>query len=226
MLTPAAVQGSWQQRSPRRGMSAPAACAFPLFRERFLLQPLTAGDGAPELSAPLPAPTGPASDPALSPTKAASRMGNLRVLDLRALPRDDGPPTELRARKEKLAHYERQCSRVGDGLYVGAEWVAKSRQALADAGITHVVNCVGFLYPPYFEAELAYQTLYLQGALWGCLAAQSLQDVKPCSWMLEMAPECCVEESAGHREPTWLLPHPLQPCTCRHAGGGHPVRAV
>ena len=190
-------------------MSAPAACAFPLFRERFLLQPLTAGDGAPELSAPLPAPAGPASDPGLSPTKAASRMGNLRVLDLRALPRDDGPPTELRARKEKLAHYERQCSRVGDGLYVGAEWVAKSRQALADAGITHVVNCVGFLYPPYFEAELAYQTLYLQGAFWVALAAA-------CSvlerWLtLQLAagwrrrPMCCVEESAGHREPTRLL---------------------
>ena len=93
-------------------------------------------------------------------------MGSLRVLDLRALPaRRRPPPTELRARKEKLAHFERQCSRVADGLYVGAEWVAKSREALADAGITHVVNCVGFLYPPYFEGELAYQTLYLQG---GC----------------------------------------------------------
>ena len=140
-------------------------CAYPLFRQRFL-QPLACGDGnaAAAAAAPPPPACAPA-DPALSPTKAAARMGGLRVLDLRALPRDDGPPTELRARKEKLAHYERQCSRVAPGLYVGAEWVAKSRAALAEAGITHVVNCVGFLYPPYFEPELAYQTLYLQGAL-------------------------------------------------------------
>ena len=157
-------------------MSAPATCAFPLFRERFLLQPVAGSDGSAAVAGPLSAPSGPTSDPTLSPTKAASRMGNLRVLDLRALPRDDGPPTELRARKEKLAHFERQCSRVGDGLYVGAEWVAKSREALAAAGITHVVNCVGFLYPPYFEAELAYQTLYLQGACGAgmCLAAVDL----------------------------------------------------
>lgn len=149
-------------------MSAPAACSFPLFRQRYLLQALDVHanvDAAPGLGG-ASCPSGPPQDPALSPTKgAAARMGSLRVLDLRALPRDDGPPTELRARKEKLAHFERQCSRVADGLYVGAEWVAKSREALADAGITHVVNCVGFLYPPYFEGELAYQTLYLQG---GC----------------------------------------------------------
>lgn len=143
-------------------------CAFPLFRQHYLaLQPLACDVNAVQPAASGPAGPAACGDPALSPTKAAARMGSLRVLDLRALPRDDGPPTELRARKEKLAHYERQCSRVAEGLYVGAEWVAKSREALATAGITHVVNCVGFLYPPYFEPELCYQTLYLQGVL-GC----------------------------------------------------------
>ena len=47
---------------------------------------------------------------------------------------------------------------------VGAEAVARCRSTLAEAGITHVINCVGFLYPAHFDGELAYQTLYLQGA--------------------------------------------------------------
>ncbi|KAI3425800.1 hypothetical protein D9Q98_007775 [Chlorella vulgaris] len=131
----------------------------PLFAERYWCQPTDAPCDAPT---PLQAVQLGCRDPQLSPTKAASRMGNLQVLDLRTLPRDDGPPTELRARKEKLAFFERQCSRVAEGLYVGAEHVARSRDTLREAGITHIVNCVGFLYPPYFENELRYQVLYLQ----------------------------------------------------------------
>ena len=122
-------------------------------------------------------------DAPLSPSKAATRMGNLRVLDLRTLPRDDGPPTELRARKEKLAHFERQCSRVAEGLYVGAEHVARSREALRAAGITHVVNCVGFLYPPYFEGELQYKTLYLQG--------EAVGGGRPVSVCVSLKELCC-----------------------------------
>lgn len=63
---------------------------------------------------------------------------------LQDLPRDydGGPITEVRARKAKLAFFERQCSWVGDRLYVASEAVARSRDILADAGITHVVNCV------------------------------------------------------------------------------------
>lgn len=89
---------------------------------------------------------------------------SLQVLDLQTLPRDDGAPTELRNRKEKLAHYEVQCSHVGGRLYVGGEVVARSLDILRASSITHVINCVGFLYPPYFEHEFIYQTLYLQGA--------------------------------------------------------------
>ena len=95
----------------------------------------------------------------------APKPSSLRVLDLQTLPRDDGPPTELRTRKEKLAHYETQCSHVGDRLYVGGEVVAKSLDILLQSNITHVVNCVGFLYPAYFESNFSYQTLYLQGNL-------------------------------------------------------------
>jgi hypothetical protein len=126
---------------------------FPLFKERFWSSDTETGSHALETVS-------------KSPKKgAAAKLANLSVLDLGTLPRDDSPPTELRARKEKLAFFERQCSHIDYNLYVGAEYVAKSREVLRDSGITHVVNCVGFLYPPYFEDELQYNTLYLQGKL-------------------------------------------------------------
>lgn len=87
----------------------------------------------------------------------------LKALDLRALPRDEGPPTELRARRDKFAFFEQECTRVVDGLYLGSDLVARSWETLEAAGITHVVNCVGFIYPAYFEDRLTYKTLYLQG---------------------------------------------------------------
>eukprot|EP00887_Chlorella_sp_A99_P007946 scaffold12.g7946.t1 len=99
--------------------------------------------------------------------RGGSRPGRLeglpRLTLLESLPRDDGPLTEVRGRKQKLAHFDKQCSEVGAGVYVGSEAVAKNRDTLRASGITHVVNCVGFLYPPYFEGELQYITLYLQG---------------------------------------------------------------
>lgn len=87
----------------------------------------------------------------------------LKALDLRALPRDEGPPTELRARRDKFAYFEQECTKVVDGLYLGADSVARNWDTLEAAGITHVVNCVGFIYPAYFEDRLSYKTLYLQG---------------------------------------------------------------
>lgn len=92
-------------------------------------------------------------------------VGTLRTLDLQSLPRDvDGPPTEVRARKEKLAQFEKDCTHVGGSLFVSGEYVARNWEILSKSGISHVVNCVGFLYPPYFEKELSYLTLYLQDA--------------------------------------------------------------
>lgn len=131
---------------------------FPLFSERFLA-PVTRSTSSPAVLT---------NDNIANSLPVAPRIGSLRALDLRTLPRDDGPPTELRTRKEKLAHFEKECTHVGDQLYVGAEVVAKSRQILQSAGITHIVNCVGMLYPQYFENEVKYQTLYLNGTLNPC----------------------------------------------------------
>ena len=90
------------------------------------------------------------------------RFAPLRALDLGSLPRDDGPPTELRNKKEKLAFFDPQCTHVGGCLYVGGETVAKSLETLQKSGITHVINCVGYLYQSFYPDKFEYFTLYLQ----------------------------------------------------------------
>jgi hypothetical protein len=75
----------------------------------------------------------------------------------------DGPPSELQARREKYAFFEKHCSEVADGIFLGSDVVARNRETLRAAKITHVINCVGFLYPAYFKDELTYLVLYLQG---------------------------------------------------------------
>ena len=105
-----------------------------------------------------------------SPQKPRVHPKALKALDLRALPHDEGPPTELRARRDKFAFFEQQCSEVAPGLFLGSDAVARNWSTLEAAGITHVVNCVGFIYPAYFEQKLAYKILYLQGMPCSCAA--------------------------------------------------------
>ena len=88
----------------------------------------------------------------------------LRPLDLGALQgHDGGPPSELQARRSKFAQYEQQCSEVAPNLYVSGEAVAKSWELLQSAGITHIINCAGQVYPAYFHDDLLYHTLHLAG---------------------------------------------------------------
>jgi hypothetical protein len=141
-------------------MSGATTGMFPLFASRFLKKD---EDVPPPES--VPSSTRSPGQFVNNNATGAPKPSSLRVLDLQILPRDDGPPTELRRKKEKLAHYETQCSHVGDRLFVGGEVVAKSLDILLQSDITHVVNCVGFLYPAYFESNFSYQTLYLQGNL-------------------------------------------------------------
>ena len=54
---------------------------------------------------------------------------------------------------------------VAPGLCVGGGAVARSREALRAAGVTHVVNCVGMLIPACFAPDIDYLTLFLQGGL-------------------------------------------------------------
>ncbi|XP_073132657.1 protein-tyrosine-phosphatase MKP1-like isoform X2 [Henckelia pumila] len=73
----------------------------------------------------------------------------------------DKPPREFDFRKDKLAFFEKECSRILDHIYLGSDAVAKNREILRQNGITHVLNCVGFVCPEYFKSELVYKTLWL-----------------------------------------------------------------
>lgn len=135
----------------------------PAFRAQFLAQTAWAGDeqpapGSPELTVRMGAPS--------SGQGSFCRPLLLPQLDLATLPGGNEPPlSESILKRNKLSLYEKQCSKVAEGLYVSGEWVARSRGALRDAGITHVVNCVGALYPEFFKSDgVAYRTLWLQGA--------------------------------------------------------------
>lgn len=74
----------------------------------------------------------------------------------------DQPPREFEFRKDKLAFFNKECSRILDHIYLGSDAIAKNREILRQNGITHVLNCVGFVCPEYFKNELSYKTLWLQ----------------------------------------------------------------
>lgn len=143
-------------------------CAYPLFRTRYL-------SACPELfdvSRDMPL--------ALDATESSSDVGKLvrkevpapdaepkqavEKLNLRLLSREDGPPTEEGARRHKMSLYSKKCSKVLDGLYISGEYPARNLPILKANGITHVINCVGALYPSYHPDECEYKTLYLDGA--------------------------------------------------------------
>lgn len=71
-------------------------------------------------------------------------------------------PIEFEFKKDKLAFFNKECSKIVDYLYLGSDAVAKNREVLRQNGITHVLNCVGFLCPEYFKNDLVYKTLWLQ----------------------------------------------------------------
>ena len=87
---------------------------------------------------------------------------NLGALRDRAREDVDEDKSELQIRREKFAHFEKHCTEIVPGVYVGGEGVAKNRATLDEHGITHVINCVGFVIPNYFEPDLVYKTMWLQ----------------------------------------------------------------
>ncbi|GFR42894.1 hypothetical protein Agub_g3886 [Astrephomene gubernaculifera] len=100
------------------------------------------------------------STSSISPT--SSQRPNLRSLDLRSLPVEDTAPSETQLRRQKYLYFEKHCSEVSPGLFLSGDYVAKTRDILRQAGVTHVLNCVGFICKEYFKDELTYKTLYLQ----------------------------------------------------------------
>ncbi|XP_062230552.1 protein-tyrosine-phosphatase MKP1-like [Phragmites australis] len=99
-----------------------------------------------------PNPTTPGASKADSPSSAKPGEG-LR-LDLSSV-RSQG-------RKDQIAFFDKECSKVAEHVYLGGDAVAKNRDILRKNGITHVLNCVGFVCPEYFKSDLVYRTLWLQ----------------------------------------------------------------
>ncbi|PHT62338.1 Protein-tyrosine-phosphatase MKP1 [Capsicum annuum] len=65
-------------------------------------------------------------------------------------------------RREKIAFFDKECSKVAEHVFLGGDAVAKDKDILKQNGITHVLNCVGFVCPEYFKCDFVYWTLWLQ----------------------------------------------------------------
>ncbi|KAK4256646.1 hypothetical protein QN277_006345 [Acacia crassicarpa] len=76
---------------------------------------------------------------------------------------DSGQPAkEFQFKRDKLAFFDKECSRIAEHIYLGSDTVAKNHELLRQNGITHVLNCVGFVCPEYFKSDFVYKTLWLQ----------------------------------------------------------------
>ncbi|KAF5206555.1 Protein-tyrosine-phosphatase mkp1 [Thalictrum thalictroides] len=95
------------------------------------------------------------------PSTPSSKPGFLKPLENFDSSRPP-QPREFQLKKDKLAFFDKECSRIADHIYLGSEAVAKNREILRENGITHVLNCVGFVCPEYFKNDLVYKTLWLQ----------------------------------------------------------------
>ncbi|XP_073281569.1 protein-tyrosine-phosphatase MKP1-like [Primulina huaijiensis] len=95
----------------------------------------------------------------LNPPTPGARLGSITPRENSTM---DQPPIEFEFMKDKLAFFDKECSRILDHVYLGSNAVAKNRTILRQNGITHVLNCVGFVCPEYFKNELVYMTLWLQ----------------------------------------------------------------
>lgn len=84
----------------------------------------------------------------------ASRPGEGLKVDLSSL--------RSQVKKDQIAFFDKECSKVADHIYLGGDSVARNREILRQNGITHVLNCVGFVCAEYFKAHLVYKTLWLQ----------------------------------------------------------------
>ncbi|KAI4385695.1 hypothetical protein MLD38_003690 [Melastoma candidum] len=100
------------------------------------------------------------------PTPSGNRVrycGERLKLDMTAIQRNESRNgvTGL-VKREKIAFFDKECSKVVEHIYLGGDAVARDKDILKHNGITHVLNCVGFACPEYFKGDFSYQTLWLQ----------------------------------------------------------------
>lgn len=90
-----------------------------------------------------------------------NKSGERLKLDLSAIQQSSDRNVGL-VKRDKIAFFDKECSRVEEHVYLGGDAVAKDRDILKQNGITHVLNCVGFVCPEYFKSDFVYRTLWLQ----------------------------------------------------------------
>lgn len=95
------------------------------------------------------------------PTPSGRGGGERLKLDLSTIQRNPEKNGGL-VRRDKIAFFDKECSKVAEHIYLGGDAVARDRDILKQNGITHVLNCVGFVCPEYFKADFVYRTLWLQ----------------------------------------------------------------
>ncbi|GAV77070.1 DSPc domain-containing protein [Cephalotus follicularis] len=94
------------------------------------------------------------------PTPSGNKGGERLKLDLSSIQRN--PERNGLVKRDKIAFFDKECSKVAEHIYFGGDAVAKDRDLLKQNCITHVLNCVGFVCPEYFKADFVYRTLWLQ----------------------------------------------------------------
>lgn len=94
--------------------------------------------------------------------------GERLKLDLSSIQQNNNPDNNNSrnngglVKRDKIAFFDKECSKVAEHVYLGGDAVARDRDILKRNGITHVLNCVGFVCPEYFKADFVYRTLWLQ----------------------------------------------------------------
>ncbi|KAK6139187.1 hypothetical protein DH2020_027066 [Rehmannia glutinosa] len=150
---------SWTERPPRKSTSKPqwnskARACLPPLQPLSIIRPSIEEwprAGSDDLGI-WPNPPTPGAKPgSLTPRETSTSTST-----------SDQPPREFEFMKDKLAFFNKECSRILDHIYLGSDSIAKNREILRQNGITHVLNCVGFVCPEYFKNELVYKTLWLQ----------------------------------------------------------------
>ncbi|KAF8051286.1 hypothetical protein N665_1751s0002 [Sinapis alba] len=97
------------------------------------------------------------------PTTPSGGGNNERLkLDLSSTQNRVSDKSSGLVKREKIACFDKECSKVADHIYVGGDAVAKDKDILKNNGITHVLNCVGFICPEYFKSDFCYRSLWLR----------------------------------------------------------------
>ncbi|XP_050209666.1 protein-tyrosine-phosphatase MKP1 [Mercurialis annua] len=99
--------------------------------------------------------------PQQATTPSGNKNGERLKLDLSSIQKNPDKNAGL-VKRDRIAFFDKECSKVAEHVYLGGDAVAKDRDILKLNGITHVLNCVGFACPEYFKADFIYRTLWLQ----------------------------------------------------------------